>query len=275
MKVENRKANGYSHHSSAPACYTWLISTSTAGAQQTYSLLACTDKPGTGTLLATDPASTTSSTSSPKSSSGSGGGKRKSNTGAIVGGVIAGLVGLLGIAAFAAYVLKQKRKGRAEDAAAEKKMRDSQEEWMRGGSGGDGGGLPGYGVVGAGEKSMKRKEVGGGAVSPDMEERSMMAVGAGQDRSMMTGGGTSPATTDRDGGVSPANAHLAYSVSSVSGTGSHAGTGIVSNMSPVPPTPHLAGVVEAPDTAVGGGGPVEVPGTTVTRETMQNRAELA
>lgn len=249
----------YSHHSSAPACYTWLISTSTAGKQGTYSLLGCTDKPGTGTLLPTDPASSGSS------SSGGGG---KTNVGAIVGGVIGGILALLGIALFAWYFMRQRRRGREEQRAAataataaalSRQQRESGASWTEEGS----------------EKHQqtamyansvpRRKEVAGSGEA---------ALAAGACASPAT---TMTTTTDRAGTSSPSERHLAYSVSSASNTGSSSfGTaGVVSSLSTVPPP--LEGVVEAPDTSLPpqeSGAPVEVQGTTMTRDTMQNRAEL-
>ncbi|KAK8149904.1 hypothetical protein G3M48_005191 [Beauveria asiatica] len=243
-------------HSSAPACYTWLTSTSTAGRQETYSMLGCTDKPGTGTLLPTDPASAGSS-----SSSSSGGGK--SNTGAIVGGVIGGILALLLILFLIWYVLRQRRRGAAAHVVADGSPRDSalsHASWAgeHDNSGGGGGAEKSYEAV------PKRKPVPGS----ETQDSGYAAT-------------TSPATTatttmtDR---ASP-NEHLAYSVSSASGTmGSQGATGVVSSLSTAAAAvaPPLAGVVEAPDTGVppDSAAPVEVAGTTVTRETMQNRAEL-
>ncbi len=244
-----------SHHSSAPACYTWLISTSTAGKQETYSLLGCTDKPGTGTLLPTDPASSSSSSSR-------GGGK--TNIGAIVGGVIGGILALLGIALFAWYFMRQRRRGRQEHQAAaaaalSRQQRESGASWTEEGS----------------EKHQqtamyansvpRRKEV------PGTGEAALAAGACASPATTMT------TTTDRAGTSSPSERHLAYSVSSASQTGSSSfGTaGVVSNLSTVPPP--LEGVVEAPDTGLPpqeSGAPVEVQGTTLTRDTMQNRAEL-
>ncbi|EGX89637.1 hypothetical protein CCM_07889 [Cordyceps militaris CM01] len=226
---------------SAPACYTWLIPTSTDGKQSTFSMFACTDKAGTGTLLPTDPASASTTTTS---SSTAGGGK--SNIGAIVGGVIGGLLGLLAIALFIWYVLRQRRRGRAENAAAAA-ARDGDEK-------------PAaqtyadvYGAV------PRRKAV------PSGTEETLL-----RDRSVTTSSGGGWSAAAREGTASPQE-HLAYSVSS----GSTAGTGVVSSLSSAPPP--LAGVVEAPDTAVANtaDSPVEVPGTTVTRESMHSRAELA
>ncbi|KAJ4148594.1 hypothetical protein LMH87_003058 [Akanthomyces muscarius] len=226
------------HHSSAPACYTWLISTSTAGKQETYSLLGCTDKPGTGTLLPTDPASSSSS------SSGGGG---KTNIGAIVGGVIGGILALLGIALFAWYFMRQRRRGRQEHQAAaaaalSRQQRESGASWTEEGS----------------EKHQqtamyansvpRRKEV------PGTGEAALAAGACASPATTMT------TTTDRAGTSSPSERHLAYSVSSASQTGSSSfGTaGVVSNLSTVPPP--LEGVVEAPDTGLPpqeSGAPVE------------------
>ncbi|KAM3470144.1 hypothetical protein MY5147_006581 [Beauveria neobassiana] len=243
--------------SSAPACYTWLISTSTAGRQETYSMLGCTDKPGTGTLLPTDPASAGSSSSS----GGGGGGGGKSNTGAIVGGVIGGILALLLVLFFIWYVLRQRRRGKAKHVVADRSLRDStmsHASW-------------------AGEHDSRG---GGGAVEKSYEAvpRRKPVPGSETQDSGYTAT-TSPATTTTmttDRG-SP-NEHLAYSVSSASGTmGSQGGMGVVSSLSTAAPPPPLAGVVEAPDTGVpqdSAAAPVEVAGTTVTRETMQNRAEL-
>lgn len=254
-KLGDYKTDKDSHHSSAPACYTWLISTSTAGRQETYSLLGCTDKPGTGTLLPTDPASSDNNSSS---------GGSKTNIGAIVGGVIGGILALLGIALFAWYFMRQRRRGREEHQAAFRRQRESAlsgSSWADAKDPSDGGEKPPSAMYAV----PRRKEVAAAAVGMDAQDRSMA-------------GAASPATTmttDRAGTVSP-NEHLAYSVSSVSQAGSsQAGTGVVSSLSPVPPP--LEGVVEAPDTSVPqeSSAPVEVPGTTVTRDTMQNRAELA
>ncbi|KAM3505953.1 hypothetical protein MY10362_002643 [Beauveria mimosiformis] len=256
-------------HSSAPACYTWLISTSTAGRQETYSMLGCTDKPGTGTLLPTDPASAGSSSSSSSGGGGGGGGGGKSNTGAIVGGVIGGIFALLLILFIIWYVLRQRRRGKAAHVVAGGSLRDSAlshgswagEHDNRGGGGGGGGG---GGVEKSYEAVPKRKPVPGS----ETQDSGYAAT---------TSPATTTTTTMTERG-SP-NEHLAYSVSSASGTmGSQGATGVVSSLSTAAaaPPPPLAGVVEAPDTGVpqDSAAPVEVAGTTVTRETMQNRAEL-
>ncbi|EJP63238.1 uncharacterized protein BBA_07838 [Beauveria bassiana ARSEF 2860] len=246
--------------SSAPACYTWLISTSTAGRQETYSMLGCTDKPGTGTLLPTDPASAGSSSTSSSGGGGGGGGGGKSNTGAIVGGVIGGILALLLVLFFIWYVLRQRRRGKAEHVVADRSLRDStmsHASWAEEHDSRSGGG----GVEKSYEAVPRRKPVPGS----ETQDSGYTAT--------MSPATTTTTTTDRG---SP-NEHLAYSVSSASGTmGSQGGTGVVSSLSTAAPPP-LAGVVEAPDTGVpqdSAAAPVEVAGTTVTRETMQNRAEL-
>ncbi|OAA38449.1 hypothetical protein BBO_07087 [Beauveria brongniartii RCEF 3172] len=254
-------------HSSAPACYTWLISTSTAGRQETYSMLGCTDKPGTGTLLPTDPASAgSSSSSSSGGGGGGGGGGGKSNTGAIVGGVIGGILALLLVLFFIWYVLRQRRRrGKAAHVVADGSLRDSalshgswagEHDNRRGGGGG---------VEKSYEAVPKRKPVPGS----ETQDSGYAAT---------TSPATTTTTTTMTDRGSP-NEHLAYSVSSASGTmGSQGATGVVSSLSTAAaaPPPPLAGVVEAPDTGVppDSAAPVEVAGTTVTRETMQNRAEL-
>ncbi|KGQ04225.1 hypothetical protein BBAD15_g10529 [Beauveria bassiana D1-5] len=180
----------------------------------------------------------------------------KSNTGAIVGGVIGGILALLLVLFF-----RQRRRGKAKHVVADRSLRDStmsHASW-------------------AGEHDSRG---GGGAVEKSYEAvpRRKPVPGSETQDSGYTAT-TSPATTTTmttDRG-SP-NEHLAYSVSSASGTmGSQGGMGVVSSLSTAAPPPPLAGVVEAPDTGVpqdSAAAPVEVAGTTVTRETMQNRAEL-
>ncbi|KAM3507850.1 hypothetical protein MY11210_006987 [Beauveria gryllotalpidicola] len=242
-------------HSSAPACYTWLISTSTAGRQETYSMLGCTDKPGIGTLLPTDPASAGSNSSS---GGGGGGGGGKSNTGAIVGGVIGGIIALLLIVLFIWYVLRQRRRSRAEHAVADGRLRDSalsHASWAGEHDSRGSGVEKAYEAV-PGRETQDRRSIGGYAATSTSPATT-----------------TTTTTTAADRG-SP-NEHLAYSVSSASGTmESQGGAGVVSSLSTA--LPPLAGVVEAPDTGVpqDSAAPVEVAGTTVTRETMQSRAEL-
>lgn len=251
-----------SHASSAPRCFTWLIATSTAGKQETYSLLACSDKPGTGTLLPTDPAAASASTSVSPSASASAspkpnpnGDKSKTNVGAIVGGVIGGLVALLLVALLGWYINKQKRIGRAESEAARRK---EIEDFVERNDWSDKNG-------GVGAMAAKGLSKGGDGGHGDREVHDMAAVATGANGHEGYAQSSSPGT---DRGVG----NLAYSVSSVSGT-TATGSGYGASVSPAT---HMASVVEAPDSGVPRSeAPVEVAGTTVTRDTVQNRAELA
>lgn len=213
-----------------------MSATATTGNQQgAYTILGCSDKAGTATLVPTDPATSSSS----KSSGGS-----NTNTGAIAGGVVGGVAGLGLLGALLWYIMKQKRTGRRENEEALRKQAEADAEHQAF-----------AGAAASGALTEKKRDIA--ALASDERRGAAFAAYAH---------GHSPSQESRSVGSPDGN--LTYSTSMAS----QAHSGWVSNPSPVPP---MAGVVEAPDSRVEDtGAPVEVPGTTVTRETIQNRAEL-
>lgn len=224
------------------------MTTAQSGRQETYSLLGCTDKAGVGTLLPTDPAS--SNSSSPGSVSGSGG-RHGVGGGTIAGAVIGGLAALGLIALLLLYIRRQRKRGAEESrlAQAEQQKKDGEDEDFR------------HDLLAA-QKKGHRMDHGLGMTQGTTTNAATAATM--QDRNSSS---LHPPETDRSvANVSP-NGNLSHSVSGVSEA-----TGRSPGQSPSP----LAGVVEAPDTAVEeSGSPVEVAGTKITRESMQTRYELA
>lgn len=238
----------HSHAMSAPHCYTWLMTASKSGQQETYSLFGCTDIAGVGTLLPTDPASSNSSISGSVSGSGKGHGV---SGGTIAGAVIGGLAALGLIALLLLYIKRQRKTGAEESRRAqeEQKKKDDEDEDFR------------HDLLAA-RKKGHRVDHGLGMTQETTTDAATAATMADMNSSRMY-----PPETDHSVANVSLNGCLSHSVSGVSRT-----TG--SSLGPSPS--RLVDVVEAPDTAVEeSGSPVEVAGTKITRESMPTRYELA
>lgn len=118
--------------SSAPSCFSWVLSTGSAP-EDTHTFLECSVDGGSGILLENDPnARTTSSDSSTSSESSTsdetstgtaasattseasdGGGGSSSNVGAIAGGVVGGVAAIAIIGLLAFFLLRRKKKNSA------------------------------------------------------------------------------------------------------------------------------------------------------------------